>query len=376
MQDVRGRVHAAGAWYPFALAGPAGYDAVEGLGGQAWCDGTVGTIGRSDAGSAQHALATLANYHTGAMRQGGAMALRFLVYAGRMAWDSPPAQGQPRAAGRSSARGAIDQWRGRLPLQPGVAVLRPFPGIERWGLDVLTHGDYDAYWRQHGYNVEEYYAAHADVPTSLLSGGYDAYTRATTDNYRALRQRKRGPVRLIVGPWTHGVTTVHAAHAGDVDCGVEAPLDHYDGVRLRFFDAALQGLDTGLFAEPPVRLCVLGGGSGRQLRSGRRDHGGHWRDEATWPRARARPPTYYLHGAGRLDPAPPTGAARRDDLPLRPPGPGPDHRRQSLRSDRGAATRRLRSAGPAALVWLPRQPAPGGTPRWPRLPDRAPGGGD
>ena len=62
-------------------------------------------------------------------------------------------------------------------------------------LDVLRHGDYDDYWKQHGYNVEEYYEEHADVPIYLLSGWYDSYTRATTDNYVALTERKQGPVR-------------------------------------------------------------------------------------------------------------------------------------------------------------------------------------
>ena len=27
----------------------------------------------------------------------------------------------------------------------------------------MTHGDYDDYWKQPGYNVEEYWDTHADV---------------------------------------------------------------------------------------------------------------------------------------------------------------------------------------------------------------------
>jgi uncharacterized protein len=320
IQDVRGRFASDGEWYPFALEGPDGYDTVEWLAAQDWCDGKVGTLGLSYSGSDQHALATLApphlaalfaaeamsNYHTGSMRQGGAMELRFLIYAFRMAWDSPQAQANP--ALREAVKREWDhvaQWLGRTPLKPGASVLRHFPAIERWLLDVLTHGDYDDYWKQHGYNVEEYYAEHADVPIYLLGGWYDSYTRATTDNFRALSAGKQSPVRLIIGPWVHGTATLAQSHAGDVDFGIDAPLDDYDGLRLRFFDAALKGLDTGIMAEPPVRIFVMGGGSGRRLLTGRLDHGGRWRDEAAWPLRRARPTNYYLHPDGRLRTDPP-----------------------------------------------------------------------
>lgn len=320
IQDVRGRFGSGGEWYPFALEGEDGYDAVEWLGTRDWCDGQVGTIGLSYSGSDQHALATLrpphlaaifaseamSNYHTGAMRQGGAMELRFFIYAFRMAWDSPAAQANP--ALRDAVKREWDhvaQWLGRAPLKPGTSILRQFPSIERWVLDVLTHADYDDYWKQRGYNIEEYYDQHADVPTYLLGGWYDSYTRATTDNFIQLRRQLQSPVRMIVGPWTHGVTTLQQSHSGDADFGIDAPLDDYDGFRLRFFDRALKGLETGIDAEPPVRIFVMGGGSGRRLLSGRLDHGGHWRNESAWPLARATPLTLHLHGDGSLRPEAP-----------------------------------------------------------------------
>ena len=50
----------------------------------------------------------------------------------------------------------------------------------------------------------------------------------------------------------------------------------------------------------PVRIFVMGGGSGRRTASGRLDHGGAWRDEQAWPLARTRPTSLYLHGDGGL----------------------------------------------------------------------------
>ena len=39
--------------------------------------------------------------------------------------------------------------------------------------------------------------------------------------------------------------------------------------------------------EAPVRIFVMGGGSGRRTAGGKLDHGGHWREEQEWPLARA-----------------------------------------------------------------------------------------
>ena len=321
VQDVRGRYDSEGEWYAFALEAEDGYDTVEWLSAQDWSDGKVGTVGLSYSGSDQHALASLApphlgavfaseamsNYHTGSMRQGGAAELRFLIYALWMAAESPQALRDPvlRAATRAESE-AVEDWLRRTPLKPGVSILRNFPSIERWVLDVVRHGDYDDYWKQRGYNIEEYYDEYADVPVCLLSGWYDTYTRATVDNFVQLRRRKRGPVRMIIGPWVHGVDSLGESWSGDADFGIDAPLDDYDGYRLRFFDAALRGMDTGFFEGPPIRLFVMGGGSGRKLPNGRLDHGGRWRDEEGWPLPQARPTPYHLwpDGTLRTDPPP------------------------------------------------------------------------
>src|SRR5581483_1107615 len=324
VQDVRGRFASEGEWYPFANEGEDGVDTVNWIGGQPWCSGRVGTIGLSYSGSDQTAIATLApqalaaqfvsegmsNYHTSAMRQGGAMELRFLIYAFQMATSSPEAmRDPPLRSALERARADVRTCLGTLPLGEGASPLRLLPSYERWVLDVLTHGDYDEYWRnKRGYVADEYYAEHKDVPVYLLSGWYDSYSRAVTENYVALCAQKRGPVRLIVGPWVHGVATMAQSYSGDVDFGPEAPLDDYNGFRLRWFDRWLKGLDSGVEQQAPVRIFVMGGGSGRRNAEGRLDHGGHWRDEQEWPLARAAATPYYLHADGSLSPDPPTEA--------------------------------------------------------------------
>ena len=85
---------------------------------------------------------------------------------------------------------------------------------------------------------------------------------------------------------------------------------------LRWFDARLKGVDTGIDAEPPVRLFVMGDNV--------------WRHENEWPLARARPQALYLRGKGgaltaagdgRLSPEPPAVAEPADDYVFDPAHP-------------------------------------------------------
>jgi len=339
IQDVRGRYDSAGEWYPFAHEGPDGFDTVAWIAAQPWCNGKVGTIGLSYSGSNQTALASLAppalsamfvsegmsNYHDNAMRQGGAMELRFLIYAFQMATNSPEAMTDPvLRTTLEAARADVRTWLNRMPLREGVSPLRLLPSYERWVLDVLTHGEYDEYWKlPHGYAADEYYEQHKDVPLCLLSGWYDSYARAATDNFIALSLMKRGPVRLIMGPWIHGVATMAQSWSGDVDFGVDAPMEDYNGYRLRWFDRWLKGLATGIDAEPPVRIFVMGGGSGRRNADGRLDHGGHWRAEQEWPLARAVYTRFYLHAGGALDREPPIERMASSSYRFNPMDPVP-----------------------------------------------------
>jgi uncharacterized protein len=324
LQDVRGRFASEGEWYAFGDEGPDGEDTVRWLHTLPGCDGQVGTIGLSYSASDQTALACLnppglaamfvaegmSNYHTSAMRQGGAAELRFLIYAFEMARTSKEAAtDRPLSLLLQRERANLREWLSRLPIRPGSSPLRHLPSYERWITDVISHGDYDDYWKRPGYTAEEYWDDHADVPVYLLGGWYDSYCRSTTDMYVELTRRKRGPIRLIMGPWVHGVATMAQSWSGDVDFGQDAPLDDYNGFRLRWFDRHLKGLDTGIDEDPPVRIFVMGGGSGRRNTDGRMEHGGRWRTEQEWPLARTRFTPYYLHGDGTLAPEPPAAGS-------------------------------------------------------------------
>jgi predicted acyl esterase len=90
-----------------------------------------------------------------------------------------------------------------------------------------------------------------------------------------------------------------ATYTLDVDFGEQSKWgpQRYFEEQLRFFDAYLRE-DGEPLADPPVRIFVMGGGSGRRTALGKLDHGGRWRDEQEWPLARAQRKTWWLAGDG------------------------------------------------------------------------------
>ena len=313
IQDVRGRFKSDGEWYAFAKEAPDGYDTVEWLAAQPWCDGKIGTMGDSYAGSDQSALATLnpsnlatmivgvgaSNYYHGSMRQNGALEQRFLIYAFRMATTSKEAEADPglKAALNRIFTHEMPQIVNEFPLKEGATVLSRLPSYERWAIDILTHGDYGDYWKQRGYAIAEYYDEHADVPTLYLGGWYDSYARNTCESFMALSKMKSSPQHLMMGPWTHAAYEV--TFAGDIDFGTEAHLDYKD-LKLAWFDHHLKGLSTEVADWPAVRVFTMGTGDGRLNYEGRLNHGGYWRDEADWPLPGTGLTPYYLQGDGSL----------------------------------------------------------------------------
>ena len=326
LQDVRGRYASEGEWYPFGNEAPDGMETLAWVRAQRWCDGRVATMGLSYSSCTQTSLAAMNppglaaqfvsqgfhNYHTASMRQGGALEMRFFLYAFKMATTSREAIADPvKRATLEEAWAHVRDWLGQGPPKEGLTPLRHVPSYERWLLDIIQHGDYDAYWRSRpAYTIEDLYEQHADVPIYLCGSWYDSYARSTVTNYVELSRRKRSPVRLIMGPWIHGGANLDLSYAGDADFGPDAPLG-YNVLRLRWFDAVLKGTRNGLLEKPPVAIFVMGGGSGRKTVESRRlDVGGRWRFEHEWPLRRATPTAFYLlSGGGLVARKPPAGAA-------------------------------------------------------------------
>jgi len=183
-----------------------------------------------------------------------------------------------------------------LPLRPGTTPLQLVPSYEHWLIEVMSHGDNDAYWKNVGMDVLDHVAEYKDVPVYHFTGWFDSNLQGTSLNWIALSKTKHNQ-RLIIGPWWHG----GARHttAGEAEFGPSASIDP-DLLTLRWFDHWLKGIDNGIDREPPVRIFIMGGGDGHKTSEGHIFVGGYWRNESEWPLKRAIQTAYYLHSNGVL----------------------------------------------------------------------------
>lgn len=339
LQDCRGRYASEGVFTKYLSEAEDGEDTLTWLLSQPWCDGRVGTLGLSYGAHVQSALACLAPvglsamfldsggfssaYHGGG-RQGGAFELKQLTWARKHALLAPETAADPVRHAALEAED-IREWIGRR-WRAGYSPVTAAPEYEAYIVEQWDNDCFSAFWRQPGIYARGWYDRFADVPMVHMSSWYDPYSQTAIDNYQGLAAIKRGPVKLILGPWTHGQRSV--SYAGDVDFGPAAPLDgniaaDYVTLRRDWFDHHLRQADVPDPLPTAVEIFVMGGGSGRRTPEGRLDHGGRWRSEADWPVPGTVPVIHHLHPSGLLGPAVPEGVDGRCAYRADPADPVP-----------------------------------------------------
>ena len=339
-QDCRGCFRSEGDVNFLVPEAEDGADTIAWIRTQPWANGTVGSFGTSWSGWTQTAMAALgpeglatmipnmsgADAHESSVRQGGAIELRFLAWAfWHSAYNTQAALTASPSVTPALNLGAppFSEWLQRWPIRPGQTQLALVPPYEKWAIEILTRADYDEYWKHPSLNPRLHWARFPEMPILFVGGWYDSYTRATFQNFVGLGAGGRRPVRALVGPWTHGTRTVELSHAGNVEFGRDAALPSFDELHLRWFDRWLRGVDNGLDTEAPLRIFVMGGGSGQRSSAGRLIHGGRWRDEREWPLARTRFTDFFLHGDGSLGVEPPREVASATTYRFDPSQPVP-----------------------------------------------------
>ena len=206
-QDVRGRYDSQGDFVPWENETNDGFDTLEWIGQQPWCDGNIGMSGTSYSGQVQ--------WQAGMT---GHPLLKTIVprVMGNNLWDSPHYQGGAfglgvnavwgwRTMGRTMQRIDHFDWPAvlrTLPLRKMDEVSgKTHPAFSTW----LDHHDYSDYWRATA--VDEHFAQYT-IPILQICGWYDLYAGGMMANFVGLRENAgselaRNNQHFIMGPWTH-----------------------------------------------------------------------------------------------------------------------------------------------------------------------------
>jgi putative CocE/NonD family hydrolase len=320
VQDCRGRFESEGDFFPFVNEPKDGYDTIAWLAKHPACNGKVGMCGCSYLGWVQLQAATQRppglvtiipfegpnnGYHY-SMHVGGALQLGLLRWTVGMAASSKEARKDPalaKAAQSMLAHENFLRWAARIPWQRGQTPLSAIPLYEDAAFKLwFENTDYNAFWRQAGLGMDEYFDSFADMPILWVGGWYDWYPRSICDGYEKMVQRKRKNQYLLVGPWLHNKFD---AFCGDVnfasDRGGIGSHDDFLHLELQWFNRWLKD-DAGAEIGKPVSVFVMGGGDGKR-QDERLNHGGRWHYGDSWPPRDVQPTAYYLHAKGGLRPS-------------------------------------------------------------------------
>nr|AIE91083.1 X-Pro dipeptidyl-peptidase domain-containing protein [uncultured marine group II/III euryarchaeote AD1000_105_G07] len=197
------------------------------------------------------------------------------------------------------------------PFKRGHTALSVTPTMEETFFNYYHRSTIDDWWRQENLTQSICMERHSDIPVTITGGWFDSNVMDAVLQHSMLQEQSASKQRIIIGPWNHySMKGKGTTYLTDLDFGPSAHWGDliYNQERLRWFDKWLKDLDTGVEKDPPVRIFVMGGGSGCKTKAGHLDHGGTWRNENEWPLTRAVQTIYRLGGNGELSTAPATDA--------------------------------------------------------------------
>ncbi|HZH98523.1 MAG TPA: CocE/NonD family hydrolase, partial [Fimbriimonadaceae bacterium] len=264
-QDVRGRHDSEGDWDPFVAERKDGYDTIDWVSKQPWCDGNVGMIGASYGGLVQWAAAV--EKHP---------ALKCIVpqvSPPDAFFNIPYDHGVPMLMPNLWWANLVKEKETRMELAG-----RPLPHAGKLGTLPLSKVDdevlgqnvpfYDAWLERETPNQFRGFdhlnaISGVKIPALHISGWWDGDGIGTKLNYAAARKSGNDKQWLIYGPWSHAFNS--STRLGVVDFGADAMLE-LDSLYLRWFDTWLKRKEVGLSKVPKVQAFVMGANEWRELR--------------------------------------------------------------------------------------------------------------
>ena len=283
VQDCRGKGRSEGFYAPFEEGIPDGYDSVEWIAEQDWCDGNVGMSGGSAMGITGNLASIAAPPHLKAA---------YVVVAPTSSFANNFINGVFKEQD-------IGSWLRRQGAGDVVDMLKA--RVTR-----------DVFWDRNDVAINLKYIR---IPIFNVGGWYDIYLRGNLANFAYLQNRgtngARGNQKLFMGPFGHGQLSGDLAYPG-LD-----PQQMSGDMEIRWFDHWLKGIDNGIMDEPPVEYYMMA-----SARKGKPSAKNRFIRAANWPPA-SRAVRYYLTPDGGLSKRNPTAASASTSYPFDPNDPVP-----------------------------------------------------
>jgi len=294
-----------------------GYDLVEWIAQQPWCDGNVGMVGISAFAMAQLATAITqpphlkaifpydcpADLYRDTVYAGGILhTFYFLLRAISLAVHTvDPAQTAER---QRLAREAItnpdnpDIYPVRdIMMYPRIynALCHPQVSDTSWGLFDYMMRPYDGpFYRERSFSS---YFGDIRIPT-YVGAGWPSYTYGFLLGAFRMYAGLDVPRKMMIRP-----ERLDRPLMMESDPSPNRPFGSYADEVIRWYDYWLKGIDTGVMDEPPIKIFTM------------QDCNplcGTWRFENEWPLARTKWTKFYLRTFERLSMGPP---APTDTIP-------------------------------------------------------------
>lgn len=265
-QDCRGKFHSEGNYSPFETDRQDGYDTIEWIAKQDFCNGKIGISGPSAMGITGNLAAVENPPH---------LVCAFVVVAPESMSD------ESTFIGGVFKEADVGKWMQNQGAGDEVA---------RRKSTVVV----DDYWKSRDFI---YLRDRINIPIYNVGGWYDIFSKGSVNNFAWLqnhgREGAKGNQKLLMGPFGHGDLSGNLAYPGDR--GLIGAFNE----EMRWFNHWLKGEKNGIMEEPPVTYFMMAG-----AKKGEYSSKNGYRKSANWPLTYKETRYYVSKSAGLSTEAP------------------------------------------------------------------------
>lgn len=300
VQDTRGKGHSEGFYQAFVNDRDDGYDTIEWMAKQSWCNGKVGITG----GSAMGITGNLA-----AISNPPHLVAAFVIVAPTSLKNASFIGGAFKQ--KDSGDWSRDQGVAEDVIAKNAA---SYPASAEYAaLDIQRNAEF------------------IDIPIYNYGGWYDIFNEGSVRNFMKLQHEgskgAKGNQKLEMGPFGHGELS------GDLEYPGTGAI-RGNTAEVRWFDYWLKGMDNGIMSEPPVKAYMMA-----SARKGAASDKNRWMSFGDWPPAPATT-SYYLQTDSTLSTTAPKQVAGSKTYAFDPKNPVQSIGGANLTFDRGPMDQR------------------------------------